>query len=580
MLPRPYQVRLVENAYKRLKEKGNTLCIAATGAGKTICLSLLAGKFKGKKLILQHRDELVEQNMTKYRLVNPKVRPSLYISGTRSMAGDTVFAMAPTLARHLDAIPPLDLLILDEAHHVAAPTWQNIIYTAKEKNPNIVIAGFTATAERGDKKSLRFVFDNVADVVSIRELVGLGFLVPPKAYVLDVNGTQQKILETKTGSDYAEQGEIENILNNVAVNEEVLRHWKEKANGVQTVIFASTVKHAMDVANAFNECGIKAACVHGSMGKGERACTIRQFDEGRIKVLTNCMVLTEGFDSQPVGCVIILRKCSYKGTLIQMVGRGLRTVDPEKYPGVIKNECTVLDFGTSILTHGDLDSAAFLADELDKEELTEKVKTCPSEPDGKYKFPDKNRHKGCGAEVPSTERVCPICGFVFDRLKKEPVDSGMSFTDHVELTEMNLLEASPFRYVDLYGEGRAVMACGFESWAGVFSPDGDNWWAIARVKSDGPAKIIRQGKRLLCLSAADDFLRLNETDGSVKKSKTWLKKEATEKQVDILCRFGYPLERNSGSLDFDNTSGLTRYTASCHIEFQMNLRVIEMLLGV
>ena len=66
-------------------------------------------------------------------------------------------------------------------------------------------------------------------------------------------------------------------------------------------------------------------------------------------------VLTEGWDHPPTSCVVLLRPSSYKSTMIQMVGRGLRTVDPAEHPGVVKTDCVVLDFGTSSLTHGTLE---------------------------------------------------------------------------------------------------------------------------------------------------------------------------------------------------------------------------------
>ena len=72
-------------------------------------------------------------------------------------------------------------------------------------------------------------------------------------------------------------------------------------------------------------------------------------------MVVNVAVLTEGWDHPPTSCVVLLRPSSYKCTMIQMVGRGLRTVDPQEHPGVIKTDCIVLDFGTSSLLHGSLE---------------------------------------------------------------------------------------------------------------------------------------------------------------------------------------------------------------------------------
>jgi len=556
VIARPYQTRLVEKAEVALNRHGNTLAVAATGAGKTLMLAWLAARIEGQKLIVQHRQELVEQNLTKYRKVNPGHRVSLFTADVKSWRGDAVFAMAQTLAKNLERIPHLGLIVVDEAHHIAAATWARIIEAAKEKNPGVMVAGFTATPERGDKKSLRGTFNNVCDSVTIRELVRLGFLVAPKAFVIDVQGTQSKLNELGSQSDYFDQAEVEKILNTVAINDEIIRHWRERAAGRRTIVFCSTVQHAQDVAKAFQGSGVPAACVYGSMGTHERQDVLIRFNRGQIQVLTNVMVLTEGFDSPATSCVVLLRKCSNKGPLIQMVGRGLRTVNPEENPGVVKKDCVVLDFGTSLLTHGDLSMDGALREEVEREHSEAQTKICP-EASG-----------GCGAEIPQQVRTCPLCGYVFETKGEDAVT-------HVELTELEILDASPFRYIDLFDSGKAMMASGFDAWAAVFSLDGENWHALGKVKAENVVHQVQIGDRIQALAAADDFLRENETDSAAKKTKRWLNEPATLKQIKLLSRFGYDMPT-----DVLGQSGWTKYQAACHANFQFSRRLIEGALGV
>jgi DNA repair protein RadD len=87
--------------------------------------------------------------------------------------------------------------------------------------------------------------------------------------------------------------------------------------------------------------------IHGDLTKADRADLLADYGKGRIEVLVNVAVLTEGWDHPPTSCVILLRPSSYKSTMVQMIGRGLRTVDPAEWPGVVKTDCVVLDFGTS-----------------------------------------------------------------------------------------------------------------------------------------------------------------------------------------------------------------------------------------
>lgn len=572
MILRPYQSRLVDKAHTALKKHRNTLAIAATGAGKTIMLAALAGKVGGKTLILQHRQELVEQNLQKFRKVNPDWRVSIFDAGTKSMAGDAVFAMAQTLTKNLDALPQFGHLIHDECHHIIAPSFAKIIEAARERNPKLLVSGFTATPERGDKKSLRRFFNNVADQITVRELVGLGFLVQPRAFVVDL-GVQAKLERLQKQSAFGDQSDVADVLDTRPINEEVVKHWKEKAGGRRTIAFCSTVKHAEDVAAAFRSAGIVAACVHGDMGGAERRALLQDFDRGALDVVTNVGVLTEGFDSQPVSCVILLRLCSEKGPLIQMAGRGLRTVDPELYPGVVKRDCVILDFGTSILTHGNLDQADGLHEEREKAKTGEALtKTCPTEFTAGmvYRFPDSAGNIGCGIELPAQTRTCPVCGFKFERM------DGHDPVREVSLMEMDILNASPFRWCSLFPSDLALVATGFSSWAGIFSPDrGETWIALGMATGDKLPHKLAVASRLQAMAAADDFMRTREDSKAATKAKRWLDDPASEKQLAILQRYGYDV-----TTDFLGNSNFSKYSAACHSTFLFNRGLIERALGV
>jgi hypothetical protein len=249
------------------------------------------------------------------------------------------------------------------------------------------------------------------------------------------------------------------VLNRAVLNEAVVEHWKARAADRRTIFFCATVAHAEAVAAAFRAAGVTAETVSGDMPARERADLIARFDRGEVQVLTNCMVLTEGFDSQPVGCIGILRPMLHKGTFIQAVGRGLRRVDPERFPGVVKTDCVVLDFAGAAQRHGTLEQDVSL-DEDEPEPGAAPWKTCP----------------GCEAELPLGAMVCDFCGHVFTREHGEK-----RVLTSFELTEIDLLNNSPFSWCDLHGDGQALMASGFEGWAGVFF-DGALWHALGQPK--------------------------------------------------------------------------------------------------
>jgi len=551
---RPRQKLFVERSLAALATRANTLGIAPTGAGKTIMLSAVTGESIGnsdaKACVLAHRDELTAQNREKFGRVNPAITTSVLDATTKSWGGQVTFAMVPTLARqgNLVAMPKLDLLVIDEAHHAVADSYRRIIDHVRDANPDARIFGVTATPNRGDKKGLRAVFDNVADQVRLGELIASGHLVPPRTFVIDV-GVQEKLRAVrKTVSDF-DMAEVAEIMDRAPITDEVIRHWQEKAAGRATVVFCSTVAHAAHVAEAFNAAGIPTGLIHGDLPGEERRNILAAFAAGEIRVITNVAVLTEGWDHPPTSCVVLLRPSSYKSTMIQMVGRGLRTVDPAEFPGVIKTDCIVLDFGTSSLTHGTLEQDV----DLDGSAGTgaAPTKTCPK----------------CEAEIPLGCRECPICGeiLVDDEAETEAREStlGGALSGFV-MTEIDLLKRSSFEWVDLFGSEDALMATGFTAWGGIFWYQGQ-WYAVGGRKG-AQTRLLGIGERAVCIAQADDWLNENETDESAFKTRVWLNQPATENQLRYLS----PAAR----ADY----GLTRYKASALMTFGFNKREIRGLI--
>lgn len=543
---RPRQSIFVERSLAALCDHGNTLSIASTGFGKTIALSAVVARSiegsEAKACILAHRDELTSQNRTKFGRVAPEITTSVFDAGSKDWAGQATFAMVPTLTRsgNLKAMPALDLLVIDEAHHAVADSYRRIIDRARTANPDCRIFGVTATPNRGDRKGLREIFDNVGDQVRLGELIASGHLVPPRTFIIDVGVQDELRAVRKTASDF-DMTEVAGIMNRAPVTDEVIRHWREKASDRPTVVFCSTVAHAENVAAAFNEADIAAAVIHGDLDGATRRRILAAYASGEIRVIVNVAVLTEGWDHPPTSCVVLLRPSSYKSTMIQMIGRGLRTVDPEEFPGVVKTDCIVLDFGTSSLTHGTLEQDV----DLDGREPVPgpaPSKTCPE----------------CEAQIPLAVSECPFCGADLSREGSAPIDGFI-------MSEIDLLKRSSFAWVDLFGDDAALMANGFNAWVGIFFLEG-RWHAVGGGKGQA-SRLLGVGERAICLAQADDWLNTNETDESAFKSKGWLKQAATEKQLQYL-----PME-------FRSDYGLTRYRASALMTFKFNKREIRQLVA-
>lgn len=543
---RPRQKTFVERSVAALGQHGNTLGVAPTGAGKTIMLSAVTGEMIGdgaKACVLAHRDELTAQNRAKFRRVVPEVPTSVIDAAEKSWGGDVTFAMVPTLARasNLADMPRLDLLVIDEAHHAVADSYRRIIDRVREANPDARVFGVTATPTRGDRKGLREVFDNVADQVRLGELIASGHLVPPRTFVIDV-GVQEELKSVrKTSADF-DMTEVADIMDRAPVTGEVIRHWREKAGDRQTVVFCSTVAHADHVTEAFRAAGVTAALIRGDLAAETRKAILADYAAGKTRVVVNVSVLTEGWDHPPTSCVVLLRPSSYKSTMIQMVGRGLRTVDPEEHPGIVKTDCVVLDFGTSSLIHGTLEQDVDLDGKIGTGEAP--TKSCPA----------------CAAEIPLAASECPLCGEV---LLQDADEAGADSTplSGFVMTEIELLKRSSFAWVDLFGADDALMATGFTAWSGIFWMDGV-WYAIGGAKGERP-RLLGVGERTVCLAQADDWLNTHESDESAFKTKSWLRQPPTDKQLKYLppeCRHDF---------------GLTRYRASALMTFGFNKRAIH-----
>lgn len=552
MLLRPRQKIFVDKSVAALEEYGNTLGVAPTGSGKTIMLSGVIGevlkKNSKKACVLAHRDELTAQNRQKFSKVNPNLSTSVFDAVSKSWDGDVTFAMVQTLSRDngISLLPELDLLVVDEAHHAIANGYMKVINRTKELNSKCMIYGVTATPMRGDKKGLRPVFSNVSDQITLEELIASGHLVPPRTFVVDV-GVREKLTNVRKVAADFDMGEVEKIMNKRPITNAVVKHWKEKAGDRKTIVFCSTVDHARDVCDAFNEDGVNAVLVYGGLSKSERAAALKSYEEGDTQVVVNVAVLTEGYDYTPTSCVVLLRPSSYRSTMIQMVGRGLRTIDPAEYPGVIKTDCIVLDFGTSSLMHGSLEQSVSL--EIKETDRDAPKKECPE----------------CLAKVPENAKECSLCGYIWEaQISGDERDGSDDLhLDNFIMSEIDLLARSSFKWCDIFSDDAALIAQGFNAWAGIFFLEG-RWHSIGGG-TNLKTSLLAIGDRTVCLASADDWLNDHETSDSAHKTRKWLNESATFKQLKYL------------PAHLKNDHGLTRYQASALLTFQFNKKFIRNL---
>lgn len=318
--------------------------VLPTGAGKTVIFSALINQWRTgpesigaaglarigsgpRVIVLVHRDELADQAIAKIRAAAPGLVVGKVKASINDVTADVMVCSVQTLAvtarrTVLKAREAkhgrVGLIITDECHHAAAVSYQKIY----EIFPDALHAGFTATLERGDGVGLGSVWDDVVYSRSPLWMMKHGYLVQPRAFTetsaaLDLKGVK------KSRGDY-QSGDLGRAIEESDLALSLPAVWKEHAADRATVVFTPTVATAHGVADAFTASGIRAGVVSGETPREERQRIYDDFRRGEIKILSNCMVLTEGFDAPWASCAIIARPTQSRPLYIQMVGRVLR----------------------------------------------------------------------------------------------------------------------------------------------------------------------------------------------------------------------------------------------------------------
>ena len=307
---RPYQQECV-NAIDNM-QKGTALVSMATGLGKTVVFSHI--KRRGKVLIISHREELVHQPI-KYSDCSCGVEQG----NEHSNGEEVVSASVQSLIKRLDKFSAdyFDMIITDEAHHAAAPSYKKIY---EHFSPRIHI-GFTATPNRGDKVRLDDVFEKIIFERDLKWGIKQGYLTDINCIRVNVS-YDLRAVKRKMG-DFA-VNDLDKAVNTDRSNKEVAEIYRRYAKG-QTLIFATSVEHAHNIASHIS------GAVVVSQKTPNRKQIIDDFTARKIPCIVNCMIFTEGTDIPLIETIIIARPTQNPSLYTQMVGRGLRKYEGKKH---------------------------------------------------------------------------------------------------------------------------------------------------------------------------------------------------------------------------------------------------------
>ena len=350
-------------------------------------------------MFLIHRKEVLQQAVRTFD--KQDVDPNLLTSG-----------MVQTLTRRVDKLPTPDVILVDEAHHALAKSYQNIL----NKFPKAIVLLFTATPHRTGRVQLDRIADDIIVGQSIHELTEKGFLAPFR-YFQPPGDFDSKLLKRGSTGDFTNDSMQQAMSTKIFGH--IVKQYKRIAPGMQAVVYTYSIDSAIKIAAEFNSEGISAVEVDGTTSKEKRDLAVRKFREQEIKILVNVNLFTEGVDLPNVDCVIMARPTASLALYLQF---SMRCLNPR--PG---KTAIIIDHANNFKSFGYPD------DDRDWKQAIksgkQKSKTLLKDPGMSIVTCDY-----CFAVVKASEvkdGKCPICGKPIKVHEAKPI----SDVDLVEATK-------------------------------------------------------------------------------------------------------------------------------------------------
>ena len=297
---REYQQELYDktvNAFRRGSKR--VLVTVGCGAGKSYIFAKMAERTKGPVLVLTHRRELLDQTGQLFREHGIEARVEMIL----------------TEANRLGQYERPALIITDEAHLSRSNSWMKVL-----DHYSTFTVGFTATPIRLDGKPLGDIYDELVTGVSVRWLIDNHRLVPYQDYAPTTVETEG--LRVQVG-DYVIR-DLEQLMTDRAIYSDVLKSWERLARGQKTIAYCVSVKHAQETAAMFCQAGYPAVEIDGGTPAKKRAEIMRDFRDGKIMVLCNVGIISEGVSIDDVSCCLLLRPTESHALYWQQGMRAMR----------------------------------------------------------------------------------------------------------------------------------------------------------------------------------------------------------------------------------------------------------------
>lgn len=344
---RDYQRDCVELLREALTDTGRGQIVLATGLGKTVVMAEVVADLlrdglveHGRALILAHTKDLVEQLHRAFWYQLPKwVRTEHFASGEEPKLWDgIIFATVQTVASRLDSLPPIGLLVVDEAHHIGAAMFQQVISGLQPR----MIAGATATPWRGDGFDIDSTLGPPVAQYGIADGLSKGFLSEVD-YRLCADNIDWNLIQDLSKHKYSLSQLNRRLI--IPTRDEqaarIIRATFDEEHRRAGIVFCPSIVHAEAMASMLRQYNFRAEAISGELEARERELLMTRFRSGELDLMTSVDLFNEGVDVPDVDTVIFMRATHSRRIFVQQLGRGLRLSKQ-------KNKVVVLDFVTDL----------------------------------------------------------------------------------------------------------------------------------------------------------------------------------------------------------------------------------------
>ncbi|MHA4985015.1 DUF3427 domain-containing protein [Cetobacterium somerae] len=320
----------------RMYGETRALCIAATGTGKTYLGAFDVKVFKANKLLfIVHNEEILKSAMETFKNILPEKTMGFFTGNKKNIDRDYIFATIQSLNNRYQEFSEdeFDYIIVDEAHHITAKSYEKVINYFKPK----FLLGLTATPERCDGGNIYEIFHmNVPVEIRLQEALDRELVTPFHYYgVKDISDVN---LEGIDLNDIPAVTKALNLEKRVDFIIKKMNFYGYSGERRKTLGFCVSVEHCEYMTKEFLKKGIKAATITGNHGKDLREDIIKKFKETEdLEVIFTVNIFNEGIDIPCINSILMLRPTVSPIIFTQQLGRGLRHYENKEF-------LTVIDF--------------------------------------------------------------------------------------------------------------------------------------------------------------------------------------------------------------------------------------------